>query len=86
MPDLDRIYTMLKDQGELLAAIKTSQDYTHKRLFGGEGERGTIPHLYATVAEHGTTINRWKGALTVLSVIWTCVLAWGGVVISKHAK
>jgi len=86
MSDNERIYDILQKQGEILARIDESQKNTHNRLFGGNGETGVIPHLYVQVNRHESQITFWRGALAVLSVLWTAALAWGGVIVSKHAK
>ena len=94
MADLDRIYEMLRQQGETLriqgetlARIDESQKNTHDRLFQGSGNiPGAIPYLFAEVSKHGRQITFWRGALAVISVVFTTAMAWAGTVLAKHVK
>lgn len=38
----------------------------------------------AVVAIHGSQINFWRGALAVITVLFTAMAAWAGVIIGKH--
>jgi hypothetical protein len=84
MADTDRIYDILRTQGETLARIQQSQEDTRERLFGSAGAPGAIPHLQQMVARHETRINFWRGAIAILSVLWTAAMAYGAVVLGKH--
>ena len=90
MADLERIYDILRTQGETLARIDQSQQDTRERLFGGNGQPGAIHFLQTeivatndTVARHGKQIQFWKGAVAVLTLFWTAAVAVAAAVI-KH--
>lgn len=84
MADLDRIYDMLQQQGETLARIDQSQRDTHERLFGASGVPGVIPYLHGEVTKHNRQIAFWRGALAIISVLFTAALAWAGSVLGRH--
>lgn len=91
MADLDRIYELLQSQGETLARIDERQQNTNERLFGSNGQPGALHFLQteiasakSTIETHGAQISFWRGALAVITVIFTSALTWAGVVIGKH--
>jgi hypothetical protein len=91
MADLDRIYDILQRQGETLARIDQSQQDTRERLFGANGQPGALHFLQTEisgtneiVAKHGKQIQFWRGAMSIISLILTTALAWGGIVLGKH--
>jgi hypothetical protein len=84
MADIDRIYDILRTQGETLATIRQSQEDTREQLFGAAGRPGAIPHLQQVVAQHESRINFWRGAIAILSFMWTAAMAYGAVVLGKH--
>lgn len=87
MSDFDRIYDILRTQGETLARIDENQRNMHERLFVGSGDiPGAVPYLFATVSKHSTQITFWRGALAVISLLFTTALAWGGTVLARHVK
>lgn len=86
MHDIDRIYEILRIQGETLARISQSQEDTRERLFGGAGQPGAIPYLHAEVSKHSKQLTFYRGVLAAVSFLLTTAVAWAGVVISKHVK
>ena len=89
--EMDRFFSLLQEQnrtlteqGNMLAAIQQSQADTHERLFGGNGTPGIISYLHTEVAEHGKQIRFWKGAIAVLTFLWTAAIAFASAVIGKH--
>jgi hypothetical protein len=87
MADQDRIYEILRKQGEMLAMLERideRQQNTHERLFGANGLPGVIPYLHTEVARHTRQIAFWKGGLAILTFLWGAALAWGGIIISKR--
>ncbi len=88
--ELDRFFDLLqgqseelKTQGKLLATIQQSQADTHERLFGSGQAPGAIPYLHGEVSKHGRQIIFWKGAIAVLTVLWTGAVALAAAII-KH--
>lgn len=88
--DPDRIYDILQRQGETLARIDQSQQDTRERLFGANGQPGALHFLQneiaetnAVVAKHGKQLQFWRGAIAVVGIIWTALVAMAAVII-KH--
>jgi hypothetical protein len=88
--NFDRIYDILLKQGDTLARIDQSQQDTRERLFGANGQPGTLHFLQTEIAatnivveKHGKTIAYWKGALALLTVLWTGAVAVGAAIM-KH--
>jgi len=53
-------------------------EYTNKRLTAIEESLGgtNVLELRKTVSKHSTTINRGKGALALLTFLWTALVGW----------
>ena len=95
--ELDRFFNLLQEQGRTLtaqgntlAAIAQSQEGTHERLFGGNGQTGALQYLAteinetkATVAAHTRHITFFRGGLAVLTFLWGAAVAVAAVVF-KH--
>lgn len=88
MTDYDRIYDLLQRQGETLARIDQSQADTKERLFGSNGQPGAIQFLHGeigktneAVGKQGRQIQFWRGALSVITFVFTGLLSWVGIVI-----
>lgn len=71
--------------------IKTSQEDTRIRLFGGDGQTGAIHYLKseidatnAVVARHSRNFNVYRGAIAVLTFLWSAAVAFGAIVLGKH--
>jgi predicted DNA-binding ArsR family transcriptional regulator len=84
---IDRIYHMLEAQnkimaehGEGLARIEQKQDSMNDILNGVNSQPGLI-HV---VARHSKQLNIWRGAVTVLTFLWTGMAAWAGVALKRH--
>lgn len=91
MADFDLIYSILKEQGETLARIDENLKNTNGRMFGENGQPGALHFLQmeiektnVTVEKHGRQINFWRGALSIISILFTTALAWGGIALGKH--
>jgi hypothetical protein len=67
-----------------VAHIKQSQEDTRTRLFGGDGAVGAIPYLHTEVSKHGRQLTFWRGAVAVLTFMWSAAIAWGSVILSRH--
>lgn len=80
----DAVAAKFLEMCEDVSHIKSSQEDTRKRLFGGDGEIGAIPYLHAEVKKHTSQITFWKGGLAVMSFLWAAAIAWGSAVISRH--
>lgn len=81
--NIDRIYDILMEQGKTLARISESQENTRAALHFFQAE---IDKTNAVVAKHTDQISFWRGSLAIISILFTAALAWGGVVLGKHAK
>jgi hypothetical protein len=96
--EMDRFFHLLQEQsrtltaqGNTLAAIAQSQQDTHERLFGGNGQSGALQFLAteindtkATVATHTKQITFWRGGLAVLTFLWGAAVAVAAVVLKRH--
>lgn len=89
--ETDRIYDQLKSQndmlhsqGVLLATLVQSQKDTHERLFGEGGTGGHITYLHGEVSKHSKQIVFWRGALSVLGVLWAAMVSLGCVLLNRH--
>lgn len=89
--EMDRLFDLLQEQGralseqgKTLAKIEQSQEDTRARLFGSQNEPGAIPFLYKETARHSKQINFWKGAIAVLSFVWTAAVAYATTVLKRH--
>ena len=97
MADFDRIYDILREQGETLARIDQSQQDTRERLFGAAGQPGALHFLQNEIAEtkadigktnlavdkHAKQIAFWRGALVIVGVIWTTLVAVGAALLQR---
>ena len=84
MADLENIYDILRHQSETLARIDQSQKDTHERLFGANGVPGAIPYLAEQTKKQGKQIEFWRGALAVLTFLWTGAVAIAAAMIKRH--
>lgn len=98
MIDADRIYELLRIQGETLATIVQSQQDTKERLFGANGQPGALLFLQNEitktngvvsttndlVAKHTDQISFWRGAIAAIAMLFTSAAAWAGIVLSRH--
>jgi len=96
--EMDRFFNLLQEQsrtltaqGNTLAAIAQSQEDTHERLFGGNGQPGALHYLAteindtkATVATHTRQLNFWKGGIAVLGFLWSAAIATAAIVFKRH--
>lgn len=89
--EMDRFFNLLQEQGRTLtaqgntlAAIASSQESTHERLFGDNGLAAEIKETKATVAIHTRQLSYWRGGLAALIFLWGAAIAVAAVVFKRH--
>jgi len=89
--DIDNIYEMLHKQGETLATIAQSQVDTKERLFGANGQPGALHFLQTEISEtqkivsdHTSKFTFYRGAVAVLTFLWSAGVALAAVVLNRH--
>ena len=82
--DLNHIYDILENHTETLARIDENQRIMNERLFGANGVPGAIPYLAEQTKKQGKQIEFWRGALAVLTFLWTGAIAIAAAMIKRH--
>lgn len=82
--DTDRLYSLLLEQTSTLAKISQSQEDLRERLFGADGNPGIIQHYGLQLTDHGKQLGYMKGAVAVITLVWTSAVAIIAAVIKGH--